>query len=73
MGDVRSYINHMGVKGGEQTGFGVKDNCPVSMSGIQLCEVLRVSKLMAYVVHCGCAVMVPTNGIIEIMRIQTDA
>ena len=62
-----------GVKGGEQTGFGVKDNCPVSKSGIQLCEVLSLSKLMSYLVHCECAVMVPANGIIEIMRIQTDA
>ena len=62
-----------GVKGGEQAGFGVKDNCPVSVSGIQLCEVLRVSKLMNYFIHCGCAVMVPVNGIIKIMRVQTDA
>ena len=29
------------VKGGEQTGFGVKDDCPVSVCGIQLCEVLK--------------------------------
>ena len=61
-----------GVKGGKQTGFGVKDNCPVSMSGIQLHEVLRVSELISYFIHCGCAVMVPVNGIIEIMRITTE-
>ena len=61
-----------GVKGGEHTGFGIKDDCSVSMSGMQLCEVLRVSKLMTYFMHCGCAVMVPANGIIEIMRVQTD-
>ena len=70
--DVRSNIAIWGVRGGEQTGFGVKDNYPISMSGIQLCEVLRVSKLMSYFFHCVCAVMVPANGIIEIMKIQTD-
>ena len=43
------------------------------MSGIQLCEVLRVSKLMSDFIHCGCVLMVPANGIIEIMRVQTDA
>ena len=61
-----------GVEGGEQTGYGVKDDCPVSMSCILLCEVLRVSKLMSYFIQCGYAVMVPANGIIEITRIQTD-
>ena len=42
------------------------------MFGIQLHEVVRVSKLMSYFIHCECVVMVPVNGIIEIMRIQTD-
>ena len=27
---------------------------------------------MSYFIHCGCAVMVPVNGIIKITRIQTD-
>ena len=61
-----------GVKGGEQAGLGVKDNCSVSMSGIQHHELLRVSELMSYYIHYGCAMMVPANGIIEITRIQTD-
>ena len=59
-----------GVQGSEQTGFGVKDNGPVSVSDTQLCEVLRVSKVMSYFIHCGCVVMVPAKGIIEIMRVQ---
>ena len=42
------------------------------MSCIQLHEVLGVSELMSYFIHCGCVVMVPVNGIIEIM-IQTEA
>ena len=62
----------LGVKSGEQTRFGVKDDCPVYMSGIHLCKVLRVSKLMSYFINCGCAVMVPVNGISEIMKVQTD-
>ena len=61
------------VKGGEQAGFQVKDNCSVSMSCIQLCKVLRVSKLMSYFLHSGCTVMVLVNGIIEIRRIITEA
>ena len=61
-----------GIKGGEQPGFRVKDNCQVSMCGIPLCEVFRVSELMSYFIHHGCVVMVPANGIIEIMRIQTE-
>ena len=44
----------MGVKGGEQAAFGVKDDCPVSMSGIHLCEELRVSELMSYFIHSVC-------------------
>ena len=54
------------VEDGEQVGFGVKDNCLVSIPGIQLCEVLRVSELLCYFIHCGCAVIVPVDGIIEI-------
>ena len=60
------------VEGGEQAELGVKDNCPVSMPGIQLCEGLRVCELMSYFIHCGCVVIVPADGIIEIMGIQTE-
>ena len=43
------------------------DNCPLLISGIKLHEVLRVSKLVSYFIHCGCAVIVPVDGIIEII------
>ena len=65
-------LNVWSVEGGKQAGFGVKDNCPLSMLAIQLCEVLRVSELMSYFIHCGHAVMVPVDGIIGITGIPTE-
>ena len=66
-GKMQEMISSEGaVEGCEQDGFLIKNDQPVSMAGIQLCEVVRVCKFMGNFLHSGHLVVIVANGLIEV-------
>ena len=57
------------IEGSEQAGFLIQNDQPVSMVGVQLCEVVRVQKFMGIFLHSGHLVVIMADGLIEVMGI----